>query len=83
MQHASADLHIVHPDDDVGIALRALAAGEAVAGITVRAAVPKGHKIAVKRVVAGGAAEHSELPVVVGAQPRVKGAAGHSHKIAG
>ncbi len=82
MQHASADLHIVHPDDDVGIALRALAAGEAVAGITVRAAVPKGHKIAVKRVVAGGDVHKYGWPIGAATQPIEPGDHVHTHNLA-
>jgi altronate hydrolase len=48
-----SDLHVVHADDDVGIALRALEAGETVAGLAMRVAIPKGHKVALRSVAAG------------------------------
>src|SRR5262245_36266600 len=53
MSEALSDLHVVHPDDHVGIALRPIAAGEAVSGVVARTAIPKGHKMALKAVAAG------------------------------
>jgi altronate hydrolase len=48
---------LLHPDDDIGVAVTDIAAGATVdaAGVTItaRAAVPAGHKIAVRDVAAG------------------------------
>jgi len=46
----------LNPEDDVAVALEDLAVGERPDGLsaTVRAAIPSGHKVAVRAVVAGG-----------------------------
>ena len=52
---------VIHPDDDVAVALRDLAAGETVGvrrgGVTVEAqvgdAIPLGHKLALRAIPAG------------------------------
>jgi altronate dehydratase len=43
----------LHPDDDVAVARRRLLAGENVAGLTVRDAVPPAHKVALRDLPAG------------------------------
>lgn len=43
----------IHPADSVAVALRSLAAGEEIGGITVATAVPHGHKVALQNVPAG------------------------------
>jgi altronate hydrolase len=52
-----ADALRLHPDDDVAVALRPLVAGEAVQvgdrTITLRAAIPMAHKIALHALEAG------------------------------
>jgi altronate hydrolase len=50
---SSSDLLMIDPRDDVAVALRAIAAGEVVEGVTARADIPSGHKIA-RRAVAQG-----------------------------
>ncbi len=44
----------IHPADTVAVALRDLAEGENVGGVSLRQAVPVGHKLALRSVEAGG-----------------------------
>jgi altronate hydrolase len=50
---AAADLLIIDPRDDVAVALRPIATGETVDGITARADIPAGHKLARHAVAKG------------------------------
>ncbi len=43
----------IHPGDDVAVALRAIAKGEEVLGVTAREDIPAGHKIALRRIPKG------------------------------
>ena len=38
----------IHPDDNVAVALTAISAGTAFAGVTANVDIPQGHKIALK-----------------------------------
>jgi altronate hydrolase len=82
MSEALSDLHIVHPDDHVAIALRAVAAGETVSGVTARTAIPKGHKIALKRVAAGEDVRKYGWPIGAAIQAIEPGDHVHTHNLA-
>ena len=43
----------INPDDNVAVALQDLAAGEVVEGVTLKVAVPRGHKIVLRDLKAG------------------------------
>lgn len=54
MSHNHPDLLKVHPIDTVAVAMRALAVGEDLEGVTLRQPVPQGHKVALTDVSPGG-----------------------------
>ena len=74
---------IIDPSDDVGIALRALEAGEAVApDVKTAEPIPAGHKVALKAVAAGEPVRKYGFPI---GRARVAIAPGehvHSHNLA-
>src|SRR5689334_527297 len=82
MSERLADLHIVHPDDDVAIALRPLAAGEKVGGVVARSAIPKGHKIAVRAVAAGADVHKYGWPIGAATMAIEPGDHVHTHNLA-
>ena len=49
----SGELLIIDPRDDVAVALRAVAAGESLSGVTAAADIPAGHKLARRAIAAG------------------------------
>jgi altronate hydrolase len=49
----SAAIHRVDPRDDVATAVRDIAAGEAVEGVTAGSDIPRGHKMALRAVATG------------------------------
>ncbi len=53
----------ITPQDNVAIALLDLAAGEAVAGLKLRDAIPRGHKFALAAIPAGGLVVKYGLPI--------------------
>jgi altronate hydrolase len=72
----------LHPDDDVMIALRDLAAGATVDGVTTRVAIPAGHKLAV-RARRTGEAVHRYAQVIGLATADIEpGDHMHSHNLA-
>ena len=62
-------IHRVRPQDDVATALRDLAAGERLAvpgsptALPIRGAVPRGHKLALRDVPAGGEVRKYGWPI--------------------
>src|SRR5579872_2248935 len=55
---------IIDPRDDVGVALRALEAGEAVAsGVACRQPIPPGHKVAIRASAAGAEVRKYGWPI--------------------
>src|SRR5690349_17232264 len=82
MSEAVSDLHIVHADDHVGIALRPIAAGETVSGVTARDAIPKGHKMALKAVAAGEDVRKYGWPIGKATKAIEPGDHVHTHNLA-
>ena len=78
----AAAIHRVHPDDDVATALRDIAAGGVVEGLTVGSDVPKGHKIALRAVAAGGSVRKYGFPIGLAAVDIAPGDHVHSHNLA-
>lgn len=78
----TAALHRVAPDDDVATALRDIAAGERLDGLTARGAIPKGHKIAVRPVAAGQPVRKYGFPIGLASQAIAVGDHVHSHNLA-
>lgn len=75
---------VIHPDDDVAVALRALAAGRIrvrrdgeVVEFDIGQAVPLGHKLALHDMPAG--AEVRKYGEVIGALTAAVGRGGHVH----
>jgi altronate hydrolase len=77
-----SDIHVVQSDDDVGIALRAIAAGETVHGVTARTAIPKGHKIALHAIAAGPDVRKYGWPIGAATQAIEPGDHVHTHNVA-
>jgi arabinonate dehydratase len=71
------DVLVLRDGDDVAVALRDLAAGESVDGVTVRTAVPAGHKIALRDVRPG--AQVRKYGEVIGAAAAPIAAGEHVH----
>jgi altronate hydrolase len=62
-----AAIHVVSPEDDVGVALRELEAGEALTldgqSLTIAEPIPRGHKVALKAVRAGDSVRKFGCPI--------------------
>ena len=71
----------IHPDDTVAVALRALARGEKVLGVTLRQDIPAGHKFAIKDNVAGEEVIKFALPIGRALSPIKKGEWVHTHNV--
>lgn len=73
----------LHPSDNVGVALRGLAAGadSGEAGVVARQAVPRGHKIALQDIEAGAAVLKLGFPIGVAAAAIPAGSHVHSHNL--
>lgn len=78
----AAALHRVHPEDDVATALRDIAAGEFVDGLTAGAAIPRGHKIAVRAVPAGAPVRKYGFPIGRALDDLAPGDHVHGHNLA-
>ncbi len=78
---ASPAALVVHPDDDVAIALAPVAKGEAVAGVVATADIPKGHKIALRALSRGEAVRRYGWPVGLAATDIAPGDHVHSHNL--
>jgi altronate hydrolase len=76
----------IHPDDDVAVALRALAAGERLdlggTSLEVLHAVPRGHKLALRAIPAGHEVRKYGWPIGRATQDIDAGAHVHSHNLA-
>src|SRR3569623_528726 len=74
---------IIDPSDDVAVALRAMAAGVAVAtGVAAVQPIPAGHKVAIRAVAAGAPVRKYGFPI---GRARVDSAPGehvHTHNLA-
>lgn len=70
----------VHPADSVAVALRPLAAGEAL-GITLREAIDQGHKFALRAHAAGDVVTKYGLPIGVATRDIAPGEHVHSHNL--
>jgi altronate hydrolase len=74
-------LFTVDPGDDVAVALRDLAAGEA-AGLRIAEPIPKGHKVALRPIRAGEAVRKFGFPIGRALADIAAGAHVHSHNLA-
>ena len=76
------DLLRLDPMDNVAIARTALKAGTVCDGVTLRAAIPAGHKVALSDVPAGGVLHKFAQPIGVATEAITAGAHVHSHNMA-
>ncbi|HTS23627.1 MAG TPA: UxaA family hydrolase [Casimicrobiaceae bacterium] len=80
----------IHPDDDVAVALRDLAAGETVAvrqgagvvSAVAREAIPMGHKMALRAIAAGAPVRKHGQPIGAATADIAPGAHVHVHNMA-
>ena len=72
----------IHPSDSVATALSDLAAGEVVLGVTLRAAIPRGHKLALVEHGAGAAVLKYGFPIGRATRAIAAGAHVHVHNLA-
>lgn len=72
----------IHPADNVGIALRALKAGECHAGVTLRTDIAQGHKAALGAIAAGAPILKYGQPIGRATQAITAGAHVHVHNLA-
>src|SRR5436190_13412005 len=79
---AAPPIHLVHPEDDVAIALRPLTAGERLGAVTARQDVPTGHKIAVRDVAAGAPVRKYGWPIGAASHAIAAGDHVHTHNLA-
>lgn len=79
---AAADLLIIDPRDDVAVALRAIAAGETVDGITARDDIPAGHKLARRAVAKGDEVRKYGWPIGRATADIAPGDHVHTHNVA-
>ncbi|MET0245361.1 MAG: altronate dehydratase family protein [Sphingomonas sp.] len=71
----------IDPRDSVATALRDVEAGETALGVTVAAAVPKGHKVAVKPVAMGAPVLKFGFPIGTASRDIVPGEHVHTHNV--
>ena len=74
-------LHLIHPSDNVAVALRDLNAGEMVDGLTVLQLVPAGHKIALRRIEKGARVMKYGMPIGEATEAIPAGAWVHTHNL--
>jgi hypothetical protein len=82
-----ANLIVLAPTDNVGIALRDIAEGEGartMSGVQIaaREAIPQGHKIALHDIAAGEPILRLSVPIAVAAYPISSGRLVHVHNVA-
>lgn len=77
-----AALYRIDPRDDVATALRDLAAGETVEGVTLSEAVPRGHKVALRAISAGAPVLKFGFPIGRATAAIAPGAHVHGHNLA-
>lgn len=82
---AAAGVVLIHPDDDVVIAIRALEAGETVQApdgpLTVRENIPAGHKVARHAKASGAAVQKYGMPIGALTDAVERGAWIHAHNL--
>ena len=82
---ASPDIVRIHPDDNVAVAIRALAAGDVVSAgdtrVTLRDDVPAGHKVALFRIDVGEEVVKYGFPIGVMTAPVSAGHWVHIHNL--
>ena len=76
------DVLLLHPDDDVAIALRDLPAETPVGEVVTRGPVPRAHKVAVRPVPAGAAVHKYGQVIGVATAPIAPGDHVHAHNLA-
>src|SRR4051794_40037613 len=72
----------IDPADDVAVALRDIAPGETLDGVTALEAIPKGHKIALHDVAVGAAVHKYGWPIGKASTAIAAGSHVHSHNLA-
>lgn len=72
----------LHPDDDVVIAVRDLAGGAEVEGVTVAERIPAGHKLATRAKAAGEAVRRYNQIIGFASEPIAPGRHVHTHNLA-
>jgi hypothetical protein len=87
MAESAANMVILAPNDNVGIALRDIAAGglaRTIAGAALEAgeAIPQGHKIALADIAEGALILRFGVPVAVSRADIPKGRLVHVHNVA-
>lgn len=78
----TAAAHRVDPRDDVATALRDIAVGEPVGGLTARADIPRGHKVALGAVARGEAVRKYGFPIGRATADIAPGDHVHGHNLA-
>ncbi len=81
MSHKLPPVLQVHPADTVAVALRPLAAGEAVAGVRAASPVPQGHKLALVDLPAGAMVTKYGQPIGRATTAIAAGDHVHSHNL--
>ncbi|WP_420138973.1 UxaA family hydrolase, partial [Sphingomonas sp.] len=72
----------IDPRDNVAAALRDIAPGEVILGVTAAEAIPRGHKLALRGVAAGQPVRKFGFPIGHATQAIAPGARVHSHNLA-
>ena len=74
---------VIHPDDNVAVALQPLGRGEKIQelGAALAGDIPAGHKIAIRPIPAGGAVLKYGLPIGAAAQTIAAGEHVHTHNV--
>jgi altronate dehydratase len=73
---------VISDADNVATALEALESGRVLPGGTVREAIPRGHKVAVRAIASGGAVVKYGSPIGVAMVDIPAGAHVHTHNVA-
>ena len=80
------DVYRIHPEDSVAVALHPLAPGDTAQGngfsVSVREAIPAGHKIALYRMESGKSVLKYGWPIGRATKPIDPGQWVHSHNVA-
>lgn len=77
----SGGLLRIHPDDDVAVATRAIAAGETVDGVRATADLPRGHKLALRAIAAGTPVRKFAHVIGIAAHDIAAGEHVHTHNL--
>jgi altronate hydrolase len=71
----------IHPDDDVAVAARDIAAGETIDGLRIAEDIPRGHKVALRALTAGTAVRKFAHIIGVADRAIAPGAHVHTHNL--